>query len=110
MKEYFSVDFWEFECLHVSNSELFFSPTIKEVLSQIPRNIAKSVDAFEIIEYPKSPEDFHKNPIISANGFYTSKVRLYRKKRWTLKYNPSIKNEGLYFSYKQFWNRYLLYT
>ena len=75
----------DFECIHEYGHYALFKPSIAEVLAQIPERELKYVDAFEIIESPKTSEDFNKNKIVFDNGFHISKVRLY-----TSKYNPNV--------------------
>ena len=75
----------DFECIHKYGYYALFKPSIAEVLAQIPERELKYVDAFEIIESPKTEKDFNKNKIVFDNGFHISKVRLY-----TSRYNPNI--------------------
>jgi hypothetical protein len=74
---------WEdhdFACLHRYGHPALFKPSICEVLSQIRKEDANYVKAFEIIEHPETAEDFYKDPltaIIFEQGFHVSTVRLY---------------------------------
>lgn len=70
----------DFECIHAYGYHGFFKPSIAEVLAQIPEREVPVVDAFEIIEEPKTASDFSKNKIVFDNGFHMSKVRLYTRK------------------------------
>ena len=74
---YVAQEDWDFECIHTYGYYGFFKPSIAEVLAQIPEHEVPFVDAFEIVEYPKSSADFSKNKIVFDNGFHISKVRLY---------------------------------
>ena len=80
---------WDFECIHKYGYYGFFKPSIAEVLAQIPEMDVPFVNAFEIIEQPKTPEDFSKNKIVFDNGFHISKVRLYTRKD-----NPKVHFAG----------------
>ena len=66
----------DFPCLH-KNDNGVFSPTIAEVLSQIPSSLVEKVDAFEIIEYPETTRDIEMYPDIKEKGYYLSLVRTY---------------------------------
>lgn len=73
----------DFVCLHGYGYYGIFNPSISEVLSQIKEYDLPFVKAFEIIERPKTAEDFHKDSFTSIafdNGYHVSTVRLYRKK------------------------------
>ena len=76
---------YDFECIHKYGYYGFFKPSIAEVLAQIPEMEVKFVDAFEIIEYPKTAEDLSKNKIVFDNGYHISKVQLY-----TSRNNPHV--------------------
>lgn len=80
MNLYYPMTEWDFECIHGYGYPGFFKPSIAEVLAQIPEMNVPFVDAFEIIEYPKTAADFSKNKIVFDNGFHISKVRLYIRK------------------------------
>lgn len=67
----------DFECIHKYGYPGFFKPSIAEVLAQIPEDEIPFVDAFEIINEPKTSDDFHKNKIVFNSGFHISIVRLY---------------------------------
>lgn len=79
--EYAPLVDYDFECIHKYGYHAFFKPSIAEVLAQIPSDLARLVDLFEIIDEPKTVEDFSKNKIVFDNGYHISKVRLYWKKR-----------------------------
>ena len=80
--------------LHRYDNYLFFTPSIREIISQIPKELLGQVIAFEIIKQPNTydcphPDAFdaefyntydypHRNEFDA--GFYTSTVRLYSKK------------------------------
>lgn len=70
----------DFECIHAYGYYALFKPSIEEVLAQIPKSYIDYVDAFEIIDYPRTSKDFNKNRIVFDNGFHISTVRLYRKR------------------------------
>lgn len=80
------LEVWEgkdFACLHSWGYYGFFKPSVAEVLAQINELDLPLVSAFEIIESPKTAEDFHKDSFTSIafnNGYHVSTVRLYRKK------------------------------
>ena len=78
--EYAPLVDYDFECIHKYGYYAFFKPSIAEVLAQIPEDLVGLVDLFEIIEEPKTTEDFSKNKIVFYNGYHISKVRLYWKK------------------------------
>lgn len=80
INEYIALEEYDFECLHKYGYYMFFKPSIAEVLAQIPSDLSEIVDLFEIIDEPKTAEDFCKNKIVFDNGYHISKVRLYRKK------------------------------
>ena len=74
----------DFVCLHGYGYHGFFKPSIGEVLSQIKENEVPFIKAFEIIESPKTVDDFHKDSFTSIafdNGYHVSIVRLYGEKR-----------------------------
>ncbi len=74
----------DFVCLHSYGYYGWFKPSIKEVLSQISEQDIPFVRAFEIIQYPKTAEDFYKDSFTSIafdNGYHVSTVRLYGEKR-----------------------------
>jgi hypothetical protein len=67
----------DFACLYDTRNQ---TPTIGEILSQIDRKFLPLVKAFEVIEYPKTINDFYKNSMTTIafqNGFYVATVRLY---------------------------------
>lgn len=70
---------YDFECIHKYGHPILFKPSIAEVLAQIPNLVLEDVCAFEIIEEPETEDDLCKNKNAFANGFHTSKIRLYRK-------------------------------
>lgn len=76
-----------FECIHAYGHPALFKPSIAEVLAQIPERDVPYVDAFKIIESPKTSSDFAKNQIVFDNGFHISKVQLY----------TSLKNQNVHF-------------
>ena len=74
----------DFVCLHAYGYPGFFKPSIGEVLSQIKERDVSLIKAFEIIESPKTADDFHKDSFTSIafdNGYHVSTVRLYGEKR-----------------------------
>ncbi len=74
----------DFFCLHDYGYPGFFRPSIAEVLSQIKEDHLPFVKAFEIIESPKTANDFYKDSFTSIafdNGYHVSTVRLYGEKR-----------------------------
>ena len=78
----------DFACLHTYGYPGLFKPSIGEVLSQIKDYDVNKVKAFEIIDYPKTKNDFYRNglsTIIFDNGFHVSTVRLYVAKVWYIK-------------------------
>lgn len=79
--EYVALEEHDFECIHKYGCYSLFKPSIAEVLAQIPEDILGIVDLFEIIDEPKTVEDFYKNKIVFENGYHISKVRLYVKRR-----------------------------
>ena len=76
----------DFECIHKYGYYGLFKPSIAEVLAQIPELDLPFIDAFEIIEEPRTTEDFYKNKIVFENGFHISKVRLYVSRN-----NPKVR-------------------
>ena len=68
----------DFLCLHTIGHYGLFRPFISEVLAQVPEILLKEADAFEIVESPKTEEDFLKYPEALEKGFQLSKVRTYR--------------------------------
>ena len=81
MDEYIALEEEDFECIHKYGYYALFKPSIAEALAQIPANLANIVDLFEIIEEPKTAEDFCKNKMVFESGYHISKVRLYVKRR-----------------------------
>ena len=81
MEEYIALEEYDFECIHKYGHYALFKPSIAEVLAQIPADLARLVNLFEIIDEPKTVEDFSKNKIVFDNGYHISKVRLYVKRR-----------------------------
>ena len=75
----------DFECIHSYGYYGIFKPSIAEVLSQIPDTLLDFVDGFEIIDYPRTPEDFNKHKVEFYNHFHVSTVRLY-----TSRDNPNV--------------------
>ena len=71
---------YDFECIHKYGYYGFFKPSIAEVLAQIREMEVKFVDAFEIIEYPKTVEDLAKNKIIWQWLSYFKSATLYKSK------------------------------
>ena len=71
----------DFECLHTYSFPAFFNPTIAEVLAQIPVPAIYWVVAFEIIKKPEAAGDFNTNPNAFNQGFHSSTIRLYKRKR-----------------------------
>ena len=70
----------DFYCLHTWAYYGLFKPTIAEVLSQIPEEVIKEINFFEIIEKPETADDLFKYLDILNAGFHLSKVRTYRLK------------------------------
>ena len=70
----------DFACIIKYGYHGLFKPTIAEVLAQIDTPCIKLVRAFEIIEHPKSAEDFYKTPLHTAvfnASYHVAIVRLY---------------------------------
>ncbi len=70
-----------FRCLHKYEYYGLFKPNVAEVLTQIGPEMLNSVVAFEIIDQPKSANDFHKDKFTTAafnSGYHVSTVRLYK--------------------------------
>lgn len=55
-----------------------FNISIAQVLSQVPENIMKEANAFEIIEHPNEMDDFVKYVDVAHKGYQLSKVRAYK--------------------------------
>ncbi len=70
----------EFICLHKFHYYGSFTPTIAEVLSQIPENLVDDSNAFEIVEYPTKMADVAKYFEAFEKGYHLSKVRTYKIK------------------------------
>lgn len=74
----------DFSCLHRYCYYGLFKPSIAEVLAQIKYDEFFSfIRAFEIIDFPKTSEDFYKDGltrIMFENGYHVSTVRLYQEK------------------------------
>lgn len=79
MDRYVVIEDGDFECLHTYGYYGFFKPSIAEVLAQIKELDIGIVDAFEIIDSPKTASDFYKNKNAFDQGYHTSTVRLYYK-------------------------------
>ncbi len=72
----------DFRCLHEYGYYGLFKPSVAEVLTQINPEVLDSVVAFEIIESPKTADDFYKDEFTTAalnSGHHVSMVRLYRQ-------------------------------
>lgn len=69
----------KFNCFHQLGVKGYFKPTIKEVLSQIPINLIKSSQAFEIVSAPKIVRDIDLREEAAPSYFKTS-VNLYKRK------------------------------
>ena len=71
----------DFRCLHEYTYYGVFRPSVAEVLTQIDPEVLDKVKAFEIIEKPRTVEDFCKDDF-AANAFdsghHVSTVRLYK--------------------------------
>ena len=74
----------DFSCLHRYGYYGLFKPSIAEVLAQIKEDeLFSFIRAFEIIDFPKTAEDFYKDDltrIMFENGYHVSTVRLYQEK------------------------------
>jgi hypothetical protein len=70
----------DFPCLHTWGYYGLFKPSIAEVLSQMPEDVAEEADFFEIVEWPKDADDLNKQKEILNAGFHLSRVRAYRLK------------------------------
>jgi len=68
------------QMLHKFDSPGFLIPSVKEVISQIPKKLLEQVVAFEIIKKPVEVHDFRFHPNEYKAGFYVCTVRLYSKK------------------------------
>ena len=71
----------DFRCLHKYGYYGLFKPSVAEVLTQIDSEILDIVVAFEIIDSPKTAEDFHRDKFTSTafnSGYHVSIVRLYK--------------------------------
>lgn len=72
----------DFRCLHEYGYYGLFKPSVAEVLTQINPEVLDSVVAFEIIESPKTADDFYKDEFTAAalnSGHHVSMVRLYKQ-------------------------------
>lgn len=70
----------DFACLHRYSYPGLFKPSVAEVLAQIPDDALVYARAFQIIDWPKTSEDFYRDSMVNIafrNGFYVSTVRLY---------------------------------
>lgn len=79
LNTYIPIENSDFECLHTYEYPKYFSPTIAEVLAQIPEKYLSIASAFEMIDSPKTAEDFAKHQKELDNGFHVSTIRLYSK-------------------------------
>ena len=73
----------DFVCLIKYTFYGLFKPTVSEVLRQIDDRDLPFVRAFEIIDYPRVAEDFHKDSFTSiafSNGYHVAMVRLYMQR------------------------------
>lgn len=68
----------DFICLHKFHYYGSFTPTIAEVLSQVPEYLAEDSNAFEIVEYPTKIADVAKYYEAFEKGYHLSKVRTYK--------------------------------
>ena len=71
----------DFRCLHKYGYYGLFKPSVAEVLTQIDSEILDTVVAFEIIDSPKTAEDFYRDKFTSTafnSGYHVSIVRLYK--------------------------------
>lgn len=71
----------DFRCLHKYGYYGLFKPSVAEVLTQIDPEVVDSVVAFEIIDSPKTNDDFYKDEFTTAafnSGYHVSTVRLYK--------------------------------
>ena len=71
----------DFRCLHKYGYYGLFKPSVAEVLTQIDSEILDTVVAFEIIDSPKTAEDFHRDKFTSTafnSGYHVSIGRLYK--------------------------------
>lgn len=73
----------DFTCLHTYGYHGFFKPSVAEVLAQMSEEAASIACAFEIIDSPRSVEDFYSSQFTRTaleRGFHVSTVRIYRRK------------------------------
>lgn len=70
----------EFICLHKFDYYGSFTPTIAEVLSQVPEHLIDDSNAFEIVEYPTKMADVARYFEAFEKGYHLSKVRTYKIK------------------------------
>ena len=74
------MDGQDFACLHRYSYPGLFKPSVAEVLAQIPDDALVYARAFQIINWPRTSDDFNRDSITNIafrNGFYISNVRLY---------------------------------
>lgn len=72
----------DFECIHKTSGYVtIFTPTIAEVVAQIPECYVNIVDAFQIMESYVNTDDSGEHQNAFENGFNVSRVRLYVKVR-----------------------------
>jgi len=67
------------QMLHKFGCPGYLIPSVKEVISQIPKELLEQVIAFEIIKCPVDVLDFRLHPNEYNAGFYVCTVRLYSK-------------------------------
>lgn len=68
----------DFLCLHTWGYYGLFKPSVAEVLSQVPEELAMQGNTFEIVESPETRDDVFRYPEVINNGFHLSKVRVYK--------------------------------
>lgn len=65
-----------FTSFHTLGFELYFAPSIAEVLAQIPAVKADRAHAFEVIDWPRTWDDVRKQPSF-ADGLHAASVQIY---------------------------------
>lgn len=57
----------------------YFKPTVEEVLACIPEDIVMEVEAFAIVDFPKTADDFKKDREAFDAGYHVATTRLYKR-------------------------------
>ncbi len=71
-----------FRSYHTFGTELYFAPTVAEVLAQMPALLVDEALAFEIVEWPRRWEDLMREKAAFEERLHVALVRVYGLERY----------------------------